>query len=96
MPESRPHTAGCPAECPGCAVGRAEQISAAGPFAGRTLVLAATLTFLLPLICSVLGTWFAGGSPSSQLVGGLAGLVMGMLMARGWVLVGTMRGGRRP
>ena len=74
--EPRPQ---CGDGCQKCADGRVE--AAPGELAGRRLALSAAATFLLPLAGAIAGSVLAGRSGSAQLVGALAGLTAGVVLA---------------
>ena len=72
----------CPAECAGCPESGAEPATHEAPFQGWAMALASILVFLVPLATGVLGALAASSSPSSQLLGGVLGLFIGILGVR--------------
>lgn len=94
MSESRASLTGCPSECRGCEVETSQQGYGPGPLVGLHLALSSILTFLLPLVTTMVGAWWARQSPLSQLMGGLLGLFSGMLVVRLCVMLRwPIRGG---
>ena len=70
----------CRSDCPGC--GQAERPSGAAAHSGWRLAGFSALVFLLPLVLAAAGAALAGGRPVWQLVGALAGLAVGVAVAR--------------
>lgn len=89
MPNSRIKLDGCPAECQGCGEVASSPVAAAGPLVGSSLAAHSLLTFVLPLILALVGAIWADAGPVSQLSGGVAGLFVGMLVVRAYVILRT-------
>jgi len=87
LPVSRTSSTGCPTECRGCAIETSPQVLGSGPLVGLDLALYSILTFLLPLVTTMAGAWWARHSPLWQLMGGILGLLSGMLIVRLCVLM---------
>ena len=80
LPTESPRPPACPVECPGCP--DSETASGPGPIAGWSLAGTAVLTFLVPLMFAVAGAAILRTSSAGQLLGGIAGLTVGMVIVR--------------
>jgi hypothetical protein len=78
----QPSPSACPVDCPGCLEADESLAPGAAPLVGWPLVLAAAVTFLVPLSTALIGAVILRQSPHSQLLGGLAGLFVGMVLVR--------------
>lgn len=72
--------------CRACALlavcGQSSSSASVAPLRGWSLATAAAGFFLLPLFIAIGGALLGGPGPTGQLLGGLAGLGAGMLVAR--------------
>lgn len=72
----------CSVGCSECPSSKACDESSTPALAGRSMVLAAISTFLLPLVLALSGAILGSPDPSAQLGGGVAGLGLGVIVAR--------------
>ena len=82
MPTDRPRPSTCAVDCPGCPEAAADPIPDSVPLAGWSLAGTALLIFLVPLLFALAGAVISRSSLAGQLLGCVAGLIMGMVIAR--------------
>lgn len=67
--------------CSGCDHSHETPRSVSGGLCGWPLATAAFFVFVLPLVLAILGAVWVGRNPNTQLLGALAGFVVGVLLA---------------
>lgn len=72
----------CSVGCSQCPSSKAYDETSMPALTGKSMVLAAFSTFLLPLVLALAGAVLGSSDPSLQLGGGIAGLALGMIVAR--------------
>jgi hypothetical protein len=77
-----PRPSACPADCPGCLETEVDPISSSVPLAGWPLVATSLLAFLVPLLFALGGAVVSRSSPARQLLGCVAGFIIGMVVVR--------------
>ena len=83
----------CHIDCPGCPESDPDPSLDSVPLAGWSLAGTAVLTFLVPLLFALTGAVVLRSSPAGQLVGCVAGLIIGMVIVRLLVPVSSRREG---
>ena len=83
----------CHVDCPGCPESDPAPGPDSVPLAGWSLAGTAVLTFLVPLLFALTGAVVLRSSPAGQLVGCVAGLIIGMVIVRLLVPVSSRREG---
>ncbi len=75
-----PPGASCDGGCSGCDQTGGASRPVEGGFSGLALVLSSILYFVVPVVTGILGAALAGPDPAATGVGGIAGLLLGMIV----------------
>lgn len=94
LPIKYSRSTACYVDCRGCPESDPDPSPDSVPLAGWSLAGTAVLTFLVPLVFALTGAVILQTSPAGQLLGCVAGLVLGILVVRSLVLALTGREGR--
>lgn len=82
---TRTDPTGCAIGCRGCLGDDRGSVRPSGTLAGTPFVVLSALVFLLPLMAALAGAWLWHESPIGQLLGAVAGMVLGISVAFGLV-----------
>ena len=82
LPVGTDHPFNCPPSCSGCPRTDVGDASPVSTLEGASMAGGAVLAFLLPLILALVGSLILIATPTGQLLGGVTGLALGMLLVR--------------